>query len=220
MKNTSAAMFLKHIISVLCSMTKVRSMAIRDKTNALKARLVVLSLLKNKKFSLGSIPEKIHAILGQQDRKRGNEDDDQSKLSNAIIRYNASEPSSAKSTQMGGGGDDRDYYSYYYNYSNDRFEVDSGHGNKYPELTQSLFKREDEDEDEDEDELDLDDPNGSVDLVRNNKEAGGGVNHEDFKLEDEINQVADLFILKFHKRMWLQKLESFKRYQEMLQRGT
>ncbi|KAE9444953.1 hypothetical protein C3L33_23149, partial [Rhododendron williamsianum] len=215
MKNTSAAMFLKRIISVLCSMTKVKSMAIRDKTNALKARLVVLSLLKNKKFSLCSIPEKILAILGQQDRKRGNEDDDQSKLSNAIIRYNASEPSSAKSTQMGGGDDDRDYYSYYYNDSNDRFEVDSGHGNKYLELTQSLFKREDEDE------LDLGDPNGSViDLVRNNKEAGGGVNHEDFKLEDEINQVADLFILKFHKRMRLQKLESFKRYQEMLQRGT
>lgn len=215
MKNTSAAMFLKRIISVLCSMTKVKSMAIRDKTNALKARLVVLSLLKNKKFSLCSIPEKILAILGQQDRKRGNEDDDQSKLSNAIIRYNASEPFSAKSTQMGGGDDDRDYYSYYYNDSNDRFEVDSGHGNKYLELTQSLFKREDEDE------LDLGDPNGSViDLVRNNKEAGGGVNHEDFKLEDEINQVADLFILKFHKRMRLQKLESFKRYQEMLQRGT
>lgn len=215
MKNTSAAMFLKHIISVLCSMTKVKSMAIRDKTNALKARLVVLSLLKNKKFSLGSIPEKIHAILGQQDRKRGEEDDVQSKLSNAIIRYNASEQSSAKSTQIGGGDDDRDYYSYYYNDSNDRFEVDSGHGSKYPELTQSLFKREDEDE------LDLGDPNGSViDLVRNNKEAGGGVNHEDFKLEDEINQVADLFILKFHKRMRLQKLESFKRYQEMLQRGT
>lgn len=215
MKNTSAAMFLKHIISVLCSMTKVKSMAIRDKTNALKARLVVLSLLKNKKFSLGSIPEKIHAILGQQDRKRGEDDDVQSKLSNAIIRYNASEQSSAKSTQIGGGDDDRDYYSYYYNDSNDRFEVDSGHGNKYPELTQSLFKREDEDE------LDLGDPNGSViDLVRNNKEAGGGVNHEDFKLEDEINQVADLFILKFHKRMRLQKLESFKRYQEMLQRGT
>ncbi|KAG5521701.1 hypothetical protein RHGRI_034056 [Rhododendron griersonianum] len=198
-------------------MTKVKSMAIGDKTNALKARLVVLSLLKNKKFSLGSIPEKIHAILGQQDRKRGDEDDDQSKLSNAIIRYNASEPSSAKSTQMGGGDDDRDYYSYYYNDSNDRFELDSGHGNKYLELTQSLFKREDEDEDE----LDLGDPNGSViDLVRNNKEARGGVNHEDFKLEDEINQVADLFILKFHKRMRLQKLESFKRYQEMLQRGT
>lgn len=215
MKNTSAAMFLKRIISVLCSMTKVKSMAIRDKTNALKARLVVLSLLKNKKFSLCSIPEKILAILGQKDRKRGNEDDDQSKLSNAIIRYNASEPSSAKSTQMGGGDDDRDYYSYYYNDSNDRFEVDSGHGNKYLELTQSLFKREDEDE------LDLGDPNGSViDLVGNNKEAGGGVNHEDFKLEDEINQVADLFILKFHKRMRLQKLESFKRYQEMLQRGT
>lgn len=215
MKNTSAAMFLKHIISVLCSMTKVKSMAIRDKTNTLKARLIVLSLLKNKKFSLGSIPEKIHAILGQQDRKRGDEDDNQSKLSNAIIRYNASEPSSAKSTQMGGGGDDRNYYSYYYNDSNDRFEVDSGQGNKYPELTQSLFKSEDEDE------LDLGDPNGSViDLVRNNKEAGGGGNHEDFKLEDEINQVADLFILKFHKRMQLQKLESFKRYQEMLQRGT
>jgi len=216
MKNSSAAIFLKHIISVLCSMTKAKSMAIRDKTNALKARLVVLSLLKNKKFSLGSIPEKIHAILGQQDRKRGEGHDDQS---NAIVHYNASEPSSSTRTHMGGGhDDDRDYYSYYYNDSNDRYEVDSEHGgNKYPELTQSMFERAEEDEDD----LDLGDPNGSViDLVRNNKEAGGGDNHEEFKLEDEIDQVADLFILKFHKRMRLQKLESFKRYQEMLQRST
>lgn len=82
-----------------------------------------------------------------------------------------------------------------------------GDDEKYPDLRHSLFDEFDED--------DQDLQGGSViDLVRNSKEEG-----EDFSLEDEIDHVADLFITRFHKQMRLQKLESFKRYQEMLQRG-
>ncbi|EXB55297.1 hypothetical protein L484_017208 [Morus notabilis] len=84
---------------------------------------------------------------------------------------------------------------------------DDDDGEKYPDLRHSLFDEFDED--------DQDLQGGSViDLVRNSKEEG-----EDFSLEDEIDRVADLFITRFHKQMRLQKLESFKRYQEMLQRG-
>ncbi|XP_076949165.1 uncharacterized protein LOC143621715 [Bidens hawaiensis] len=76
---------------------------------------------------------------------------------------------------------------------------------KYPDLRHSLFDEEE------------DDPNASViDLVKNSKEDEG----EDFSLEDEIDHVADLFIMKFHKRIRLQKLESFKRYQDMLERSS
>ncbi|XP_076939270.1 uncharacterized protein LOC143607874 [Bidens hawaiensis] len=75
---------------------------------------------------------------------------------------------------------------------------------KYPDLRHSLFDEED-------------DPNASViDLVKNSKEDEG----EDFSLEDKIDHVADLFIMKFHKRIRLQKLESFKRYQDMLERSS
>ncbi|KAF8369750.1 hypothetical protein HHK36_032230 [Tetracentron sinense] len=67
---------------------------------------------------------------------------------------------------------------------------------KYPDLTHSLF-----------DSDFYDDQRGSViDLVRNSKEDG-----EDFRLEDEIDQVADLFIRRFHRQMRMQKQESFKR---------
>lgn len=206
MKNSRASIFLKPIISVLCSITKAKSMAIRNKTSALKARLIVLSLLKNKKFSLGSISQKIQGILGHQDKRSDEEEDnDQNK---AIVLYNALEslPSSSSHTHLVEEGDQEDQYYYNYNY-NYNYEEEDG-DDKYPDLTHSLF--------EEEDELDSGDPNGSViDLVKNSKEGG-----EDFKLEDEIDQVADLFIMKFHKRMRMQKLASFKRYQEMLQRGV
>ncbi|KAA8529958.1 hypothetical protein F0562_034438 [Nyssa sinensis] len=176
--------------------SNVKSMAIKSKTNTLKARLVVFSLLKNKKLSLGSISHKIHAILGQQDNGETEDISDQSK---AIVLYNAlaNEPHSSSSlTQLVEQAED-DQYVYY------------DEDDKYPDLTHSLF-------DEDEDELDLGDPNESViDLVRNSKEEG-----EDFRLEDEIDHVADLFIMKFHKRMRMQKLASFKRFQEMLERGA
>lgn len=60
------------------------------------------------------------------------------------------------------------------------------------------------------------DPDKSViDLVKDSKEGAP----EDFKLEDEIDEVADLFIKRFHKQIRLQKLESFKRFQDMLERG-
>ncbi|MFS7933518.1 hypothetical protein Hanom_Chr04g00380791 [Helianthus anomalus] len=72
---------------------------------------------------------------------------------------------------------------------------------KYPDLRHSQ-------------EEDLGNPNASViDLVKNSMA-------DDFRLEDEIDHVADLFIMKFHKRMRLQKLESFKRYQDMLERSS
>ncbi|GFZ07018.1 hypothetical protein Acr_18g0011880 [Actinidia rufa] len=209
MKNNSAAIFFKHIISVLCSITKAKSVAIRNKTNAVKARIVVLSLLKNKKFSLASISHKIQAML--KDKKSGSHDDDVDQ-SKAIVLYNASGPSSSTDHTA-----HQDQYYYYYNYNHDD-------NDQHQDLTHSQFNNEEEGEQEDDDdELDLGDPNGSViDLVRNSKmeAAAGGDHDENFKLEDEIDQVADLFITKFHKRIRMQKLESFKRYQEMLQRSA
>ncbi|XP_059631295.1 uncharacterized protein LOC132274138 [Cornus florida] len=196
MKN-SASVYLKHMISVLCSMAKNKSMAIKSKTDAMRARLIVFSLVKNKKLSLDSITHRIHAILGQQNRGGSHDESDQSR---AIVLYNASEPHGSSVSNTLQPSKRLEGYVYY-----DEDDDDDG---KYPDLRHSLF--------DEADELDLGDPNGSViDLVRNSKEEG-----EEFSLEDEIDHVADLFIMKFHKKMRMQKLASFKRYQEMLERSA
>ncbi|WZZ91356.1 hypothetical protein YC2023_119935 [Brassica napus] len=57
----------------------------------------------------------------------------------------------------------------------------------------------------------LDDGEGSViDMVKHSKEDKG----EEFRLEDEIDNVADLFITRFHRQMWLQKQLSLENIQD------
>ncbi|KAG5588358.1 hypothetical protein H5410_048792 [Solanum commersonii] len=202
MKNNSAIKFLKHVMSVLSTIAKSKSTAIKSKTEAIKAKLTVLSLLKSKKLSLSglgtkAISHKIHSLLGHKDQDQDHEDEN----NQAIVLYN-------HTPEVG-----EDYLHYQHNEANEEILLLSNGENydyddKYPDLTHSLFDEEDEY---------LGDPNASaIDMVRNFKEEEG----ENFVLEDEIDNVADLFIKKFHKRMRLQKLESFKRYQEMLQRST
>lgn len=91
------------------------------------------------------------------------------------------------------------------------YDVREEESDKYPDLRHTLFEGEEEFED-----LEEGQSSSVIDLVRTSKEEEGG----SFKLEDEIDHVADLFISRFHKQMKLQKLLSFKRYQEMLARGT
>ncbi|KAJ6934026.1 hypothetical protein NC651_009167 [Populus alba x Populus x berolinensis] len=180
MKN-KASVFLKKIVSLLSSVTKAKSLAIKSKTSALKTRAIMLSLMRNKRVLVSSISNKIHRILNQPEKD--SEDDDNGDQSKAIVLY---------CNAMASTGDDQ-ANNHYYCYDDD----------KYPDLTHSLF-----------DDDDFEDPGGSIiDLVKNSKEDG-----EDFSLEDEIDHVADLFIMRFHKQMRLQKLESFKRNQEMLMR--
>ncbi|XP_042500845.1 uncharacterized protein LOC122078783 [Macadamia integrifolia] len=212
MKNR-ASMFLKQLMSVLSSVVKAKSLALKNKTSAMKSRLIILSFLKNKKVLLSAINHKINALVAHHHHHhhQGNDHDvehggDQNS-GNAIVLYHAvpneSHPSCSELVKVGGEGDiDGHDQKVYYDDDDD----------KYPDLTHSLFESE-----EGEDELDLGDPVGSViDLVRNHRNEGG----EDFKLEDQIDQVADLFIMRFHRQMKMQKQESFKRYREMLERSV
>ncbi|KAF8040986.1 hypothetical protein BT93_B3028 [Corymbia citriodora subsp. variegata] len=191
MKNKASA-FVKRIVSLVTSVAKAKSAAIKSKTSAAKGRLALFSLMHGRKFLFCSISNKIHSLLGHGDEDSDTEDDaDQSR---ALVLYeakaNESQPSTSGTAFYGG------YYD------------DESDDDKYPDLRHSLF-------DEEEDELDEADLGGSViDLVKNAKEEGG-----EFCLEDEIDHAADLFIRRFHKQMRLQKLESFKRLQEMLGRS-
>ncbi|KAF8105686.1 hypothetical protein N665_0157s0251 [Sinapis alba] len=154
-------------------------------TSVFKTRLLMLSLVKDKKIGFRSISNKIHNLLGHADQAQDNDhDQDESK---AIILY-----SNGVSTVAS-------------------YDVEEEENDKYPDMTHKLFEG-------DEDFGELEECQGSsvIDMVRSSKEEEG----ESFKLEDEIDHVADLFISRFHKQMKLQKLLSFKRYQEMLARGT
>ncbi|KAM6549422.1 hypothetical protein CsatB_021098 [Cannabis sativa] len=207
MKN-KASIVLKQIISLLSSLgSKAKS-----RTNAAKARLIMFSLMKNKKVLMESLSHKIHNLLGNNNHNKEGDDDDvmEEDLNKAIVLYNANAKANgqdefryASSTAAGSG----QLVQYYYNYSSNNNDDDDD--DKYPDLRHSLFDELEED--------DQDLQGGSViDMVRNAKEEEGG---ESFKLEDEIDHVADLFITRFHKQIRMQKLHSFKRYQEMLQRG-
>ncbi|KAF4397641.1 hypothetical protein G4B88_027381 [Cannabis sativa] len=131
MKN-KASIVLKQIISLLSSLgSKAKS-----RTNAAKARLIMFSLMKNKKVLMESLSHKIHNLLGNNNHNKDGDDDDvmEEDLNKAIVLYNAN--------------------------------------------------------------------------AKANEEEGG----ESFKLEDEIDHVADLFITRFHKQIRMQKLHSFKRH--------
>lgn len=78
---------------------------------------------------------------------------------------------------------------------------------KDPDLTNYLFSELD---------FEMDASESVIDLVKNARE----LDETHFNLEDEIDHVADVFIKRFHMRMQIQKQDSFKRYQEMLNRGV
>ncbi|KAG7605303.1 hypothetical protein AtNW77_Chr5g0132091 [Arabidopsis thaliana] len=187
MKKATALM--KHIVALLSSMAKAKSIAIKNKTSAFKTRVLMLSLVKHKKLGFRSISNKIHHLLGHADQDDDNgQDQDKNK---AIVLY------SSKASTMA---------------HHEEYDVHEEESDKYPDLRHTLFEGE-----EDFGDLEEEGQGSSViDMVRTSKEEEG----ENFKLEDEINHVADLFISRFHKQMKLQKLLSFKRYQEMLARGT
>lgn len=203
MKNRASG-FLKQIISNLSSMAKSKTMALKSKTNAIRARLLIFSLIKNKKLLMSSLSEKFHSVWGHDSQSKDNDCllEDGSDQSKAIVLYNNSLSLRNPGETMVVEQQDQEGYEGYYNY--ECGDDDDG-DDKYPDLTHSLFDSED---------LDL---GGSViDLVKNSKEEAG----KEFKLEDEIDFAADLFIMKFRRQMVLQKQESFKRKREMQKKGA
>ncbi|WCJ26698.1 hypothetical protein M5689_008498 [Euphorbia peplus] len=189
MKN-KASVFWKRMVSLVSSIAKAKAMAAKSKNSAIKARLLLFSLMKNKKLLLGSISNKIHGILGRAQDEHEYEDQEQ-RNNKAIVLYCSSNSmaNAECSTQM--------------------IVDDYDDDDKYPDLTHCLFNEEMEEEE-------FNDPGGSIiDMVKHSKEEEG----EDFSLEKEIDHVADLFIMRFHKQMRLQKLQSFKRLQAMLDRS-
>jgi uncharacterized protein YqkB len=197
MKNKTAKL-LKQIVASLISMTKSKTMALKSKTNAIKARLIIFSLMKNKKFLMSSISDKFHSVWGSHSHHHSKED--------CLIE------------EVGGNCDDDHHHRAIVVYNNNAHtyeplrnpsatqEVDEqDQEDDYPDLTHTLFDSEG---------LDFD---GSViDKVKNCKEEEG----KEFKLEDDIDEVADLFIRRFKRNIILQKQDSLKRKREIAQKGA
>ncbi|CAD6263998.1 unnamed protein product [Miscanthus lutarioriparius] len=193
---------LKQMVSAIVAAVKSKSTAVRVKTSALKTRLLIFGILRNKKLLMTAINHKIHAIMGQQEAAGdgGNNND-------------------------GGGGGGRKAIVLYQPPASYSFSSELGSHEVEPQekevedsddyLTHSLFA---EEEDDEEDEL-VNAPGSVIDVMRDAREREAGEGAE-FSLEDEIDHVADVFIRRIHRQLKLQKLDSFKRLCEMLERST
>ncbi|KAK8479916.1 hypothetical protein V6N13_124412 [Hibiscus sabdariffa] len=188
MRNKASGL-LKQIMGGLTTMAKAKTMAIKTKTKAIKTRLVIFSLLQNRKLLMTSFSDKLNALMGRHNHKNDKELEDRVSLSasgdqqsQSIVLYNTS---SSTSNAMWVPTTPQTKYD-------DGAEIME---EKYPDLTHSLFESE------------MMDPGASViDIVKNSKEEKG----EEFRLEDEIDRVADLFIKRFHRQMRMQKQLSLK----------
>lgn len=70
MKNKASSGFLKQVVSsvLVSSIAKAKSMVDKGKASASKARLLILTLMRNKKaVFLGPISKKIHGFLGDKE---------------------------------------------------------------------------------------------------------------------------------------------------------
>ncbi|KAK4282165.1 hypothetical protein QN277_013574 [Acacia crassicarpa] len=197
MKNR-APVLLKQITATLKSMAKSKALALKTKTNAIRARLIIFALLRNKKFLMSSLSQKFNSVLGHHSRRKEDsflKDGSDQKQSKDVAIHNENADcyealrSPMETNLVEEGGEDG-YESCY------RYEEED-EDEKYPDLTHTLFEPEDLE--------------GSViDMVKNSREEAG----EEFKLEDEIDHVADLFIKRVRKQMILQKQLSIRRHQE------
>ncbi|KAJ0969280.1 hypothetical protein J5N97_022157 [Dioscorea zingiberensis] len=173
----SATAFFKQVFSVLVTMVKAKSVALKGKTSALKTRLIIFGLLQNKRVLLSAISHKIHALIGEEKEKEKKQEDCNRSDGDHSCNEEALDSSSCQ---------ERD---------------------ENTDVTEYLQLEEDEDIDEGE---------GSVlDFARSFQK-----NDLEFNLENEIDQAADMFIKRFHRQMQMQKQESFKRYQEMMERSV
>lgn len=197
MKN-KASSFLKQLITTIVEAIKSKSMVVKTKTSSLKTRLAIFNLLLNKKLISSAINHKIHAIMGHDK----NDDEVPSKQqqhldhSKALVLHQGNNQKHETSCRE----QDDDYLDMY-----------------SPSFSGSFVYEEGVDQDgDDQDEEIVNGTASVIDMVKGTKEEEG----EEFSLENEINHVADVFIKRFHRQMKMQKLESFKRYQEMIERSS
>ncbi|XP_031489577.1 uncharacterized protein LOC116257102 [Nymphaea colorata] len=224
-----ATKFLKQVWAIMGEALKSKTGAVKSKASALRTRLIVLSLLRNKKFLLSTISHKFQALLRHEKAETGHASSNISHKIHALFGNGKAEAGHISTishkihallghpkAETGDGSKAIVVYNpilaemqmeqYCCDDLVDEEDEEEDESDDYPDLTHCLFDSED---------LELDNQNLSVvDIVKQS------TNSENFVLEEEIDRVADLFIKRFHRQMQMQKQQSFKRYQEMLNQSA
>ncbi|EES06855.1 hypothetical protein BDA96_04G163300 [Sorghum bicolor] len=222
-----ASRYLKQLFSAIVAAVKARSTAVGTKASSLRTRLIVLGIMRNKKLLLSAIQSKIHAIMGG-----GSSGHHQHQGSSSSGGYGGNNGNAVASGHGGGGEGERGLF------------LASSSGARKAAVLQSLpsfaveqearavvllsslpsfaLERDAGGANEDKDTVEEAAAGEKLLLatVDTTAAAPGSAAEGEFRLEDEIDRVADVFIRRFHEQMKLQKLESFKRFCEMLERGA
>ncbi|KAK7315694.1 hypothetical protein VNO77_34262 [Canavalia gladiata] len=212
------------LIGALTSMAKAKTLALKSKTNAIKARLIIFSLLMNKKYVMSTISDKFQSLVGhhhslpKEDCLLGDGGNEENRCS-GVLNDNAHSyeavciPSESQVVVEDKEHDGGYEYESCYRYGENEDEDDDGDDDddenkgdgKYPDLTHTMFESED-----------LEFGGSVIDLVKSSKEEAG----QEFKMEDEIDHMADLFIRRFRRQILLQKQDSLKRNNQMHLNGN
>ncbi|KAK7364778.1 hypothetical protein VNO80_13520 [Phaseolus coccineus] len=212
MKNRASGIL--KLIAAVRAMAKSKALALKSRTNAMKARLVIFSLVMNKRYVMSTISDKFQSLLGHHHHhsrvKEVQDVDSVESKCTVVVNDNAhllEVVSSVVPSETLLVVDHKNDYDYdgddgeceCYN-DDDEDEEGDDDGSKYPDLTHTLFESED-----------LDIRGSVIDMVKSSKEEAG----QEFKMEDEIDHMADLFIRKFRRQILLQKQDSLNRNHEM-----
>ncbi|QCD94177.1 nonsense-mediated mRNA decay protein 2-like [Vigna unguiculata] len=214
MKNR-ASVILK-LIAAVRAMAKSKALALKSRTNAMKARLVIFSLVMNKRYVMSTISDKFQSLLGHHHHhsrvKEVQDVVDSVENKCTVVVDDSAHISEVVSDVVPGETivvvEDKNDYDYddgececYNDDDDDEYEdEDDDDGNKYPDLTHTMFESED-----------LDIGGSVIDMVKSSKEEAG----QEFKMEDEIDHMAEIFIRKFRRQILLQKQDSLNRNHEM-----
>jgi Cotton fibre expressed protein len=192
----NASKFFKNLFSVVATLVKNKSIAVKTKTAGLKTRLLLLGLVNNKKVLMTTISNKMHVLLSHEKDQQSS-----STRTHTAASFKAYEgamvPRRALTDKVG-------THDYFKDMDFGLFEEGD---DEYPDLTHSLFNLDEEDNEG----SDLELASGSVtDMVKSSR-----TDPSSFNLEDNIDLVADVFIRKVLKQRRLEKQDSFDKSQEI-----
>nr|AGV54158.1 hypothetical protein [Phaseolus vulgaris] len=212
MKNRASGIL--KLIAAVRAMAKSKALALKSRTNAMKARLVIFSLVMNKRYVMSTISDKFQSLLGHHHHhSRVKEVQDVENKCTVVVNDNAHLLDAVSNVVVPSETllvvDHKNDYDYdggdgececYNDDDGEEEGDDDDDGSKYPDFTHALFESED-----------LDIGGSVIDMVKSSKEEAG----QEFKMEDEIDHMADLFIRKFRRQILLQNQDSVNRNHEM-----
>ncbi|XP_004489747.1 uncharacterized protein [Cicer arietinum] len=155
---------------------------LRSKTKSMKAQLVIMSLVMNKRYMMCSISHKFKSFLRHHSHPKekksvfGHDNEHNKPINVMLINDNNAHSNEASEIQV--VVEDKEYESDYEN------------------CYHSMYDDDDDDDDDGGKCMDFE----SIDLVKSWK--------EELKVEDEIDHLAELFIKKFRSQILLQNQDS------------